>query len=210
MATTDKRVDAYIGKSQPFAQPILKHIRAVVHKACPNAEETIKWGFPHFEYSGAILCSMAAFRKHCAFGFWKALIMKDTEKILHVGEKASMGHFNRISALQDLPSDKIFAAYIKQAAKLNEDGVALPSRARSAVPSKPIEVPDDVQKTLKKDKKANEVFNAFPPSHKKEYLQWITEAKTAPTRNKRIETMLEWLKEGKGRNWKYEGRGGKR
>lgn len=204
MAITDKRIDDYISKAQPFAQPILIHIRATIHKACPGVEETIKWGFPHFEYKGAILCSMASFKQHCAFGFWKASVMQDPEKILHIGEKASMGHFNRISSVKDLPSNKIFAAYIKQAAKLNEDGVVLPAKSKTAAIAKAIEVPDDVQKALKKDKKAVEIFNAFAPSHKKEYLQWITEAKTEPTRNKRIETMIEWLKEGKSRNWKYE------
>ncbi|MFT3947689.1 MAG: YdeI/OmpD-associated family protein [Agriterribacter sp.] len=203
MATTDKRIDAYIAKAQPFAQPILQHIRFLVHKVCPVAEETIKWGFPHFEYKGAILCSMAAFRQHCAFGFWKASIIKDPEKILHVGEKASMGHFNKIASLKDLPSDKIFTAYIKQAAQLNEEGVQLPPKAKTTSAT-PVEVPGDVQKALQKNKKAVEVFNAFAPSHRKEYLQWITEAKTEPTRNKRIETMIEWLKEGKSRNWKYE------
>ncbi|MFT3748012.1 MAG: YdeI/OmpD-associated family protein [Agriterribacter sp.] len=203
MPTTDKRIDTYIAKAQPFAQPVLQHIRTVVHKACPDVEETIKWGFPHFEYKGAILCSMAAFKQHCAFGFWKASIMKDPEKILHIGEKASMGHFNKIISLKDLPSDKIFTAYIRQAAKLNEDGVQLPPKARTTAAT-PFEVPDDVQKALQKNKKALEVFNAFAPSHRKEYMQWITEAKTAPTRNKRIETMIDWLKEGKSRNWKYE------
>ncbi|PVD52933.1 hypothetical protein DC498_06070 [Terrimonas sp.] len=203
MPTTDKRIDAYIAKAQPFAQPILQHIRTVVYKACPDVEETIKWGFPHFEYKGAILCSMAAFKQHCAFGFWKASIMKDPEKILHIGEKASMGHFNKITSPEDLPSDKIFTAYIKQAAKLNEDSVQLPSKTKTKLAA-PLEVPDDVQKALQKHKKALEAFNAFAPSHRKEYLQWITEAKTAPTRNKRIETMIEWLKEGKSRNWKYE------
>ena len=204
MPTNDERIDTYIANAQPFAQPILKHIRAIVHKACPGVEETIKWGFPHFEYKGAILCSTAAFKQHCAFGFWKASIMKDPEKILHVGEKASMGHFNKISSLKDLPSDEIFIAYIKQAAKLNEDEVALPAKSKAVVAAKSLVVPDYVQRALKKDKKAMEVFNAFAPSHRKEYLQWITEAKTEPTRNKRIETMIGWLKEGKSRNWKYE------
>lgn len=204
MATTDKRIDVYIEKSQPFAKPILNHIRAIVHKACPGVEETIKWGFPHFIYKDAILCSTASFKQHCAFGFWKASIMKDPEKILHIGEKASMGHLNKIESVKDLPSDKIFIAYIKQAAKLNEDGIALPAKKKATVSATSIEVPDDVQKALKKNKKVSEVFFAFAPSHKKEYLQWINEAKTEPTRNKRIETMIEWLKEGKSRNWKYE------
>lgn len=204
MATMDKRIDEYIKNAQPFAQPILTHIRAIIHKSCPEVEETIKWGFPHFEYKGAILCSMASFKQHCAFGFWKASIMKDPEKILHIGEKASMGHFNKITALQDLPSNKIFTAYIMQAAKLNEEGVTLPSKAKGSIKPKDVEVPEYVQKALKEDKKALEVFSAFAPSHKKEYLQWITEAKTEPTRNKRIETMMGWLKEGKSRNWKYE------
>lgn len=204
MPSTDKRIDAYIAKAQPFAQPVLEHIRAVVHIACPGVEETIKWGFPHFEYSGAILCYMASFKQHCSFGFWKASIMKDPNKILHIKEKTSMGDFNKICSLKDLPTDKIFIAYIKQAAKLNEDGVALPSKAKSATTANPVEIPEYILKALKKNKKAFEVFNAFAPSHRKEYLQWIIEAKTESTRNKRMETMIKWLQEGKSRNWKYE------
>jgi uncharacterized protein YdeI (YjbR/CyaY-like superfamily) len=204
MPAINKDIDTYIANARPFAQPILKHIRNTVHKACPNVEETIKWGCPHFEYNGAILCSMAAFKQHCAFGFRKAALMKDPEHILHIGEKTGMGHFNKITSLKNLPSNKIFTAYIKQAAKLNEDGVQLPSKTKSTLAAKVIEVPDDVQKALQKNKKAQAVFDAFAPSHRKEYLQWILEAKTEPTRNKRIETMIAWLQEGKSRNWKYE------
>lgn len=203
MPVTDKRIDIYIAKAEDFAQPVLKHLRALVHVACPGVEETIKWGFPHFEYKGAILCSMASFKQHCTFGFWKAALMKDPEKILAVGVKAAMGHIGRITAVADLPSDKILTAYIKQAARLNEDGVQLPPKAKIAG-SRPVEVPAYIQKALRKDKKTNEAFEAFSPSHKREYIEWITEAKTETTRNKRIETMLEWLREGKSRNWKYE------
>jgi uncharacterized protein YdeI (YjbR/CyaY-like superfamily) len=200
----DKRIDAYIAKSAPFAQPILRHLRQLVHAACPGVQETIKWGFPHFEVHGAILCSMAAFKQHCVFGFWKASLMKDTDHILTVKDRASMGHLGRITAPEDLPPDKILRSYIRQAAQLNEAGIKLPPRQKSAVASSPVEVPDYIIKALKKNAKARKTFEAFSPSHKREYIEWITEAKTGITRDKRIAAMIEWVGEGKQRNWKYE------
>ncbi|HTI07053.1 MAG TPA: YdeI/OmpD-associated family protein [Puia sp.] len=203
MATTDPRIDAYIARSAPFARPILQHLRELVHKACPEARETIKWGFPHFEYNGAILCSMAAFKQHSTFGFWKASLMKDPEGILQVADRHSMGHFDRITTLKDLPADKILIAYIKQAALLNEEGVKLPPRPAKA-PKKELPVPAELTAALKKNKAAQATFAAFPPSHRYEYIEWITEAKTDETKQKRVATTLEWLTEGKSRNWKYQ------
>src|SRR5882762_10487209 len=127
MATTDPRIDAYIAKAADFARPVLEHLRKLVHKACPGVQETMKWSFPHFEYGGAILCSMAAFKEHCVFGFWKASIMKDPEGILQIADRHSMGHFDRMTSRKDLPSDKILLAYIREAASLNEEGVKLPA-----------------------------------------------------------------------------------
>lgn len=202
MPTTDKRIDAYIEKKADFAKPILKHLRELVHKACPNAEETIKWGMPFFDYKGSVLCAMAAFKEHCSFMFWKAKLMKDPEKILQITEREAMGNFGNIKSLKDLPPDKILMAYIKEAARLNEENIKLPSREKKPVTE--LKMPADFASALKKDKKANTVFENFPPGKRKEYIQWITEAKTEDTKNKRIATAVEWIAEGKSRNWKYE------
>jgi uncharacterized protein YdeI (YjbR/CyaY-like superfamily) len=202
MATTDPRIDAYIAKSADFARPVLEHLRKLVHKACPEAQETMKWSFPHFEYNGAILCSMAAFKEHCTFGFWKASIMKDPAGVLKIADRHSMGHFDRMTSLKDLPADKVMIAYIKEAALLNEQAVKVPAREKKV--SATVAVPPVLLAALKKNKKALATFEAFPPSHKKEYIEWITEAKTEETRQKRLATTLEWLTEGKSRNWKYQ------
>jgi uncharacterized protein YdeI (YjbR/CyaY-like superfamily) len=202
MGKFNKNVDAYVARAASFAQPILEHLREVVHKACPDVEETVKWGFPHFEYNG-ILCSMAGFKQHCSFGFWKGSIMKDPYKVMTIVGKTSMGSFDRITSMKDLPSDKILLQYIKEAMQLNENDVKLPSRSKPRENSKPVETPDYFLKALGKNKKALAVYEAFSNSHRKEYVEWIREAKTDDTRAKRIETALEWIAEGKGRNWKY-------
>jgi uncharacterized protein YdeI (YjbR/CyaY-like superfamily) len=201
MATFDKRVDAYIVKAEPFAQPILEHLRELVHKACPQVEETVKWSFPHFEYKG-LLCSMASFKKHCSFGFWKGAIMKDPKGILSIVGRTSMGNFDRITSLSDVPSEKIMLDYIKQAVRLNEDDVKLPPK--KVVKSASVKLPDYFTQVLNKNKKAFAVFEAFSNSNRKEYIQWITDAKSEGTRAKRMEQAIEWLSEGKTRNWKYE------
>ena len=201
MGKKDQRVDAYIANSQDFAKPILEHLRELVHKAFPDIDETIKWGFPHFQYKG-IVCSMAAFKQHCAVVFWKAALMSDPIFVKNAEAESSMGHLGKITSLKDLPKDKILLSYIKEAAKLNEDDVKLPSKPKPKE-KKELVVPDYFTKALKKNKKANEVFKNFAYSHKKEYVEWITEAKTEETRNKRIATAVEWIAEGKGRNWKY-------
>jgi len=197
-----KQVDAYIAKSADFAKPILTHLRELVHKACPEAQEVIKWGFPNFDYKG-VMCSMAAFKQHCSFGFWKGSFMNDSKKILQPADKGSMGNFDRITSLKDLPSDKILLDFIKQAADLNERGV---KRKVKVTPrgSKTIDTPDYFAKALRKNKIAEEIFENFAYSHRKEYVMWFEEAKTEETRNKRIAQAIEWISEGKGRNWKYE------
>lgn len=210
MPATDPRIDAYISKAAPFARPILEHIRQLMHKACPEVQETIKWSHPFFEYNGAVLCNMAAFKAHCSFGFWKAAEMKDPEGILQVGEKHSAGHFDRIHSLKDLPSDKILIAYIKEAALLNKGTTKAAGEATKAAPRAPkapkkeVPVPAELLAALKKNKKAQAAFEAFPPSHRREYNEWIAEAKTEETRQKRVTTTIEWLSEGKSRNWKYQ------
>jgi uncharacterized protein YdeI (YjbR/CyaY-like superfamily) len=210
MPKHDPRIDAYILKSAEFARPILEHIRALVHRACPGATETVKWGMPFFEYEGAILCNMAAFKQHCSLGFWKAPLMKDPNKLfVSVGE-TSMGHFGKITSLKDLPSAKVLTAYIKEAAKLNEEGVkALPTRKIGKEPAdrnaaKTLDVPADIQKAINKIKEAKKTFEAFSYSNKKDYVEWITEAKTDETRKKRLDTAVEWMSEGKTRHWKYK------
>jgi uncharacterized protein YdeI (YjbR/CyaY-like superfamily) len=198
---TDTRTDAYIEKSAPFAKPILQHIRSLVHQACPNATETIKWGMPFFEYKG-IICNMAAFKNHCSLGFFKAGLMTSAAE-LQANNGEAMGHLGKITSLQDLPSDEVLIGYIKEAAALNEAGVkkATPKKTKD---KNELTIPEDMIQALETNSAAKSTFMNFPYSHKKEYVEWITEAKTEATRTKRITTMLEWLEEGKSRNWKYE------
>jgi uncharacterized protein YdeI (YjbR/CyaY-like superfamily) len=202
MGTKDKRIDAYITKAKPFARPILKHLRELVHKACPDVEETWKWSFPHFVYEGGTVCSMAAFKAHCAFGFWKASLLKDPHKILAKGERDAMGHFGRITSFKDIPSDKIMIEYIKEAAKFNKEGVKIVKKP-AAKEKKLLETPGYLLKALAKNKNASQTFEKFSPSHKKEYIEWLVEAKTVETRNRRLETAIECMAEGKSRMWKY-------
>ena len=198
MGKRDPRVDTYIANSADFARPILTHVRAVVHEACPEVEETIKWGMPHFDYQG-ILCGMASFTEHCAFHIWKgSLIVGD-------GAREAMGQFGRITRVSDLPSKKAIAVYIRQAMKLREDGVKNPARSKPRKTAKLV-VPTELASALKKNKKAAAAFEGFPPSHKREYADWISEAKRDETRKRRVDAAVEWMAEGKSRNWKYEKR----
>jgi uncharacterized protein YdeI (YjbR/CyaY-like superfamily) len=200
MGNKDKRIDAYISKSGEFAKPILNHLRKLVHAACPNVQETIKWSFPHFDYKG-MMCSMAAFKNHCAFGFWKSSIMKDAKELRGKNEDA-MGHLGKITSLKDLPPDKKITAWIKEAMKLNDDDVKLPERKKTDL-KKDVEIPAALQKALNSNTSAATKFNGLSPSHKREYIEWINEAKTEATKAKRIDTTIEWVSEGKSRNWKY-------
>lgn len=196
MATHDPRIDAYIAKSAPFAQPILEHLRAVVHAACPDVEESVKWGFPHFGYKGAMMCSMASFKQHCSFGFWQ-------QSAVVGGEPAEgMGSFGKLASLKDLPSKRELTAYIKKAMALNDAGVK--AKRAKATPKPPLELPDDFAALLKKHRAAKATYDAFSPSAQREYVEWIVEAKTEATRAKRMATAVEWLAEGKQRNWKYQ------
>jgi len=198
MPSRDPRIDAYIARSAEFARPILTHLRAVVHAGCPPVEETIKWGFPHFMYRG-MLCSMAAFRQHVAFGFWKGRLL--VEKGDNRGAEA-MGDFGRITRLADLPPKRMLVAYIKKAMALNESGVARQPKKKAA-PKPPVKLPADLAAALKRDTRARATFAGFSPSHRREYVQWITEAKREETRARRVQQAVEWLAEGKSRNWKY-------
>lgn len=197
----DKRIDTYIEKAQEFARPILEHIRTIVHKACPEVEETMKWSFPHFDYKGEMMCAMASFKQHCALNFWKASLMKDPEKLFTVAENSGMGNMGKIRSLKDLPSAKVLTAYIKEAMKLNDEGIKIKAKKTEAKTA--IAVPAYFKTALNKNKAAKAVFDKFAPSHIKEYVLWLEDAKTEETRNKRMKTAMEWIAEGKGRNWKY-------
>jgi uncharacterized protein YdeI (YjbR/CyaY-like superfamily) len=197
--STDPRIDVYIRKSAPFAQPILKHLRAVVHAASPKIEETMKWSFPHFMYKG-ILCSMAAFREHATFGFWKGSLI-----VARGGQLAenAMGQFGRITKLAELPAKKVLIGYIRAAMKLNDEGVPSPTRVKKKKP-RPLVIPADLTAALKKNGKARAAFEEFSPSAQRDYADWIAEAKRAETRAARLATALEWIAEGKQRYWKYQ------
>ena len=201
MPKKDPRVDLYIYNAADFARPILLHLRELIHTACPDVEEKIKWSFASFDYKGP-MCSMASFKQHCAFGFWKASLMNDKTLVGNAESESAMGHYGKITSLKDLPSDKKIIAHIKEAMMLNDKGIKLPPR-KVTTAKKEIVVPVYFLKQLKKNKKAFTTFESFSPSHKREYVEWITEAKTDETKNRRMETAIEWMSVGKSRNWKY-------
>ena len=202
MEKYDPRVDAYIARSADFAKPILEHLRKLVHDTSPVLTETMKWGFPFFDYKGSV-CQMAAFKEHMGFGFWKQAQLNDPGKLIQ-REGGDAGSFGRITKLSDLPPDEILADFVKQAIQLNESGNKKPAVKKEATPKAPIEMPADFADALAANPKALEVYTKFSPSNKREYLEWITEAKTDATRQKRMETAMEWMTEGKSRNWKYK------
>jgi uncharacterized protein YdeI (YjbR/CyaY-like superfamily) len=200
------RVDAYCAKVQPFAQPILARLRELVHKACPEVDETIKWSRPFFQYRGAILCNMSAFKEHCSFGFWGEEIGAVLREAAVLREGA-MGSLGRIISVADLPSDKQMLGWIRQAAAFVDSGqYTSPIAARhKVVKQKPsLDSPVEFKAALQRNKKAAAVFAAFSPSCKREYVEWIAKAKRQETRDKRIATAVAWIAEGKQRNWKYQ------
>jgi uncharacterized protein YdeI (YjbR/CyaY-like superfamily) len=201
MPNYNEKVDAYIAKAQPFAQPILEHLRELIHKVCPAVEEKIKWGMPFFDYKGEMMCHIASFKQHAVMGFWKGALMSDPTLMQNASAEASMGHLGKITSLKDLPSGKKLVGYIKEAMKLNEDGIKI---VKKPVAKAAYVVPDYITAAIKKNKKAFATWEAFAPSHKKEYAQWIHEAKTDATKEKRMAQTIEWLIEGKQRNWKYQ------
>ena len=203
--TYNPKVDAYIAKSQPFAQPILTHIRELAHKASPDVQETIKWSMPFFELNGIILANMAGFKQHCSLGLWgpemAAVLTKDGYK-----SEDGMGSIGKITTLADLPPDKKLLGYFRQAVSLIATGERTSSLSHRPKPTaKPApDTPADLAAALKKNKQANTVFTGFSPGCRREYIDWITEAKRAETREKRITQAIEWIAEGKQRNWKYQ------
>lgn len=209
MGANDKRIDAYIGKAQPFAQPILHHLRAAVHEGCPDVEETIKWGMPSFTHHG-ILAGMAAFKAHVAFGFWKGKLVTGAAR----HSREAMWGFGRITSLDDLPSKRQLVAMVMKAAALNSaaaangaKGARSPQAPRPVKHAKPpLRMPADLAAALKAKPKAKAFYGTLPPSAKRDYIEWITEAKQPATRAKRLAETVRWLGEGKRRNWKYESR----
>jgi len=198
MGKRDDRIDAYIARSAEFARPILTHLREIVHEACPDVEETMKWSFPNFLYKG-MMCSMASFKEHCSFGFWKSSLILGKGG----GLESAMGQFGRITKVADLPSKKVLSGYIKQAMKLNDEGIKAPNRMKPKEKApRELVIPDDLATALRANSAAAATFEKFSSSHRREYVDWITEAKTQATRSRRLEQALQWMAEGKPRNWK--------
>jgi uncharacterized protein YdeI (YjbR/CyaY-like superfamily) len=205
--TFDSRIDAYIAKSRPFAQPILIHLRELVHKACPTVVETMKWSRPFFEYKGVILGNMSAFNEHCSFGFWGeeiAAVLREANLL----QPDAMGSLGRLTRVENLPAHKQMLSLLRQAAAFIDSGqYTSPIAARNKVvkaPKASVEEPPEFTKALKANKKASAAYAAFSPSCKREYVEWIADAKRAETRDKRIATAIDWIGEGKQRNWKYQ------
>ena len=199
MSKKDARVDAYIRKSAPFAQPILKHLRSVVHATSPDIEEAMKWGFPHFMYKG-MLCGMAAFKEHATLGFWKGSLIVDS-----AGQTAqeAMGQFGRLISLKELPPKKVLIGYVREAMRLNDRGVKVPERTRRKT-SRPVVVPPALKKALAQHATARAMFEKFSPTYRREYCEWIAGAKREETRASRLAKAIEWISAGKPQNWKYQ------
>lgn len=196
----DPRIDARIAAAEPFAKPILTRIRRLAHQASPEVEETLKWGMPHFTYKGGILFGMASFKAHAVLGFWLgSLVIGDSEK----AEKA-MGQFGRMTSIKDLPPDKVFIGFVRKAMKLLDQGVRNPTRVAGAKPKPPPKVPAWLQAALRRDAAAQAGYKGLSAAKQREYVEWLVEARTEETRERRLAQALEWMAEGKGRNWKYE------
>jgi uncharacterized protein YdeI (YjbR/CyaY-like superfamily) len=195
---TDPRLDSYIERQADFARPILEHLRSALHSACPETEETLKWGMPHFLYKGRMLAGMAAFKAHATFGFWRA-----KEVLGETGaEREAMGQFGRLTCVADLPPDDVLRALIRKAMAVTDSG---PRPVRPKAGPKPeLEAPPELETALSANPAARATFDGFPPSCRREYVQWVVEAKRPETRDKRIAQAVEWMAEGKRRNWKYE------
>lgn len=201
MKNRSPEIDAYIAKSADFAKPILTRIRKLFHQACPDIEETMKWSFPHFQFKG-IVGGMASFKQHVAFGFWKGKLLKDPHNLFRGVGKTSMNTM-KISDVSALPPDKVLLAYIVEAIALNENDVKVPQEKKRKTKKEPLPVPDDLAAALRKNKEARKTFEAFSPSHQREYIEWVTEAKQQATRDKRLAKAIAWMSDGKSRNWKY-------
>ncbi|HYT73797.1 MAG TPA: YdeI/OmpD-associated family protein [Vicinamibacterales bacterium] len=196
MATRDPRIDAYIAKAQPFARPILARFRKAMHAGCPGVTETLKWSVPAFEHHG-MLGGMAAFKAHCIFGFWKAPLMKTV-----AARKDRIGRYGRLASIDAMPGEKALIAMVKEAAALNEAGVTL--KRAPKLPKPAPKTPSYMLAAIRKNRKALAAYQAFSPSHKREYVEWIMDAKTDETRARRLQTAVQWMADGRSRNWKYQ------
>lgn len=200
MKNTIPEVDAYIARAADFAQPILRKLRHLFHQACPEIQESIKWSSPFFELQG-IVGNMTAFRQHVSYGFWKAALMSDPEGILETSGNTRMAVL-KATSIEDLPDDAVLIRYIKEAVELNEMGVRIP-RLKPTQAAKELLIPDFFMAALGQNEKASDTFERFSHSNRKDYVEWVAGAKRAATRDKRMATAVEWLAEGKPRNWKY-------
>jgi uncharacterized protein YdeI (YjbR/CyaY-like superfamily) len=195
--TRDPRIDAYIATAQPFAQPILEHVRARVHAVLPDAEETLKWSMPAYTVGGKIVLITAAFKAHLALNFWRGQELETSHSSV-----GAMGQFGKIKSIDELPADVGLDRLIREAAELAQSAPA-PRKAKHAPKPAP-ELHPDFAAALAKAPQAKATLDGFPPSAQRDYFEWIAEAKQDPTRNKRIATAIEWLGEGKRRHWKYQ------
>lgn len=205
MPATDPRVDAYVAVAPDFARPILAHLRDLVHQAVPDAVETMKWSRPHFEHHG-LLAAMWAFRAHVAFALWRAAEVGASAAGADAVGADGMGQFGRIRRLEDLPPDERLVEWLRAAARLNEAGPRRRAAASKATARSMPNVPGDLRAALASSAAARATFEGFPPSHRREYLEWIVGAKRPETRARRVAQAVEWMAEGRGRNWKYERR----
>ena len=189
MKNTSPEVDRYIANAAPFAKPILEKLRKAFHKGDPEIVETMKWSVPHFDHDGPV-AGMAAFKEHVSWGFWKAQLLSEPQEVR-----------TKVTSVKDLPPETVIVAWVREAVQLNQDGVKAKRVPRVA--RKTADMPPELAEALKKAPAAKKVFDAFSPSHRREYIEWIAEAKQDATRKKRIAQAIEWLSEGKPRNWKY-------
>jgi uncharacterized protein YdeI (YjbR/CyaY-like superfamily) len=201
------KVDEYFVKAAPFAQPVLAHLRGLIHKACPDVVEEMKWSRPFFLHGGVILCNLSAFKQHCSFGFWGAEIGK-VLRADGVVQDGGMGSLGKITSVKDLPADKHMLGYLRQAVALIESGQGenrmVAARRVVKAPKAVVEMPSELTAALKKNKAAGKAFEALSPSCKREYVEWIADAKREETRARRIAQAVDWIAEGKQRNWKYQ------
>ncbi len=197
----DPRIDAYIAKAQPFAQEILREFRSIIHDFCPEVVETMKWSFPHYMFKNTILCSTASFKAHCAFGFWMHRSMSDQFGLFKREQEGGMGSIGKMRSTNDIPPREQLGVYIHEAMQLIEAGVKLKTTSKTL---RAVEIPEDLAEILTKNPQAQSFFDSLSPSHKREYTEWISNAKREETRLNRLKTTLNNLLEGKTKEWKYQ------
>jgi uncharacterized protein YdeI (YjbR/CyaY-like superfamily) len=196
MSAVDPRIDAFIAKAEPFARPILSHLRDMIHRACPGVTETIKWSRPAFENEGRVLAVLGAFKAHASLHLWRM-----GEAGERTGKEAEgSGQFGRLTSLADLPDEDELIRIIQATAIVRSEAKPKPK----APPRPDLPVPEELAVALDRAPSARAAWDAFSPSHRREYSEWIGEAKRPETRAARVAQAIEWLAEGKSRNWKYQ------